>query len=484
MHQQPTIKEPPVSKNTVLSRPARAERVKNHERMYLLILSLDMSLLNFILYLTISYQIPFDQLSGALASQVIGLFSIANLLWLIVASFTDIYWIVDRIRLELKIKNLFNGSLMYFGILSAIYYYFFYESFEIHFVFPAFMIFTFWAIGLHYVVRSSFHRRAKEFKYAVIGGKPTNLRYLEKSFRAVYGEKSVCKGRFANNDILGVNRLGGYDTITDYVEGNQLDKLLYISSDLSNDEVRRLMFICRAKFIEFEIIPREVDLFEKGLHVEQLDHLPVFCRKKEPLYRLRNKLMKRSFDLIVSSLFLLVFFLPIFLVVAILIKLEDPTGPIFFKQKRTGYWNNSFNLLKFRSMKVNKDSDAKQATKGDMRITRIGAFLRKSNLDEIPQFINVFLGHMSLIGPRPHMLKHTEDYARLIEQFMIRHEVKPGITGWAQVSGWRGPTETVDKMEKRVEHDVHYIENWNIWFDFKILLMTVVNMIKGEENAH
>ncbi len=134
-------------------------------------------------------------------------------------------------------------------------------------------------------------------------------------------------------------------------------------------------------------------------------------------------------------------------------------------------------------MFVNQECNAKQATRGDLRITKIGAFLRKTSLDELPQFINVLMGDMSVVGPRPHMLKHTEDYAKLISSFMIRHEVKPGITGWAQVSGWRGPTEEVYKMAKRVEYDVDYIEGWNFWFDCKCILLTMTNAFRGDANA-
>lgn len=134
-------------------------------------------------------------------------------------------------------------------------------------------------------------------------------------------------------------------------------------------------------------------------------------------------------------------------------------------------------------MVVNQDCDSAQAVKGDHRITKVGAFLRKTSLDELPQFFNVLMGEMSIVGPRPHMIAHTESYSKMIESFMIRHKVKPGITGWAQVSGWRGPTEQIYQMAKRVEFDVNYIENWNIWFDCKCIILTIINMIKGEEEA-
>jgi putative colanic acid biosynthesis UDP-glucose lipid carrier transferase len=135
-------------------------------------------------------------------------------------------------------------------------------------------------------------------------------------------------------------------------------------------------------------------------------------------------------------------------------------------------------------MKVNKDADKVQATKGDSRITKIGAFMRKTNLDEMPQFLNVLIGDMSIVGPRPHMLKHTEMYSKLIDKYMVRHYAKPGITGWAQVTGYRGETKELSEMEGRIKQDVWYIENWTFWLDIRIIFKTVANMIKGEEKAY
>ena len=153
-------------------------------------------------------------------------------------------------------------------------------------------------------------------------------------------------------------------------------------------------------------------------------------------------------------------------------------------QKRTGKEGKEFTCIKFRTMTVNKDADEKQATKGDARVTKIGAFMRKTNLDETPQFLNVLIGDMSIVGPRPHMLKHTEIYSHLIDKYMVRHFAKPGITGWAQVTGFRGETKDLSEMEGRIKQDVWYIENWTFWLDLKIIFKTVANMIKGEEKAY
>ena len=159
-------------------------------------------------------------------------------------------------------------------------------------------------------------------------------------------------------------------------------------------------------------------------------------------------------------------------------------GPIFFKQNRNGLNDKEFYCYKFRSMKVNKEADTLQATKDDPRKTRWGNIMRKTNIDELPQFINVLLGDMSIVGPRPHMLKHTEEYSKLINKYMVRHFVKPGITGWSQVTGYRGETKELKDMEGRVIGDIWYIEHWSFWLDIYIIYKTVRNAIHGEKNAY
>ncbi|NQX39678.1 putative colanic acid biosysnthesis UDP-glucose lipid carrier transferase [Pedobacter steynii] len=213
------------------------------------------------------------------------------------------------------------------------------------------------------------------------------------------------------------------------------------------------------------------------------DEFPVISLRTEPLESVSNRFKKRAFDIIFSLgviIFLMSWLYPL---IAILIKLQSK-GPVLFKQQRSGRNDEPFWCYKFRSMKVNNDSDKKQATKDDNRITPIGKFLRKSSLDELPQFFNVLLGNMSVVGPRPHMLSHTEEYRAIINQFMVRHFLKPGITGWAQVNGFRGETKEDGAMQKRVQHDIWYLENWTAMLEVKIVFMTVINMIKGEDNAY
>lgn len=219
------------------------------------------------------------------------------------------------------------------------------------------------------------------------------------------------------------------------------------------------------------------------MHLEMLGNVPVLYIRQEPLAQPENRMLKRLFDIVFSLLFLCTLFPIIFIIIGTAIKISSP-GPIFFKQKRSGEEGKEFWCYKFRSMRVNKDSDKLQATKNDPRKTRLGNFMRKSNIDELPQFINVLLGDMSVVGPRPHMLKHTEEYSKLIDKYMVRHLVKPGITGWAQITGFRGETKELWQMEGRVERDIWYLEHWTFMLDLYIIYKTVKNAVKGEKEAY
>jgi putative colanic acid biosynthesis UDP-glucose lipid carrier transferase len=168
---------------------------------------------------------------------------------------------------------------------------------------------------------------------------------------------------------------------------------------------------------------------------------------------------------------------------AILIKLTS-RGPVFFAQLRSGRNNKSFYCYKFRTLRVNKEADSTQVTMNDTRITPLGRFLRKTNIDELPQFINVLMGDMSVVGPRPHMLRHTEDYSRLLNEYMVRHFVKPGVTGWAQVHGFRGEIRRKEQLRRRIEHDIWYLENWSLWLDLRIILLTIYVTVRGDKNAY
>lgn len=248
------------------------------------------------------------------------------------------------------------------------------------------------------------------------------------------------------------------------------------------DRMAMLGKYCDNHLVRFYYVP-SIDIFRNNATMEYVEGIPVIARREEPLSQPKNKIIKRAFDLIVSSLFLVLVFPWIYIIVGLMIKLKSP-GPIFFIQERTGIDGKVFNCFKFRTMKVNDQADTMQATENDPRKYPFGDFMRHTNIDELPQFINVFLGDMSIVGPRPHMLRHTEEYSSLINKFMVRHLAKPGITGLAQVSGFRGETRYIDQMEGRVKKDIEYIENWTLLLDLKIIWKTVTNMLGKEENAY
>jgi len=250
-----------------------------------------------------------------------------------------------------------------------------------------------------------------------------------------------------------------------------------------NKDIYNLMYQSEKECIRFKIVPNLSVFITREVHIEYFGQLPILSLRSEPLDDVGNRIKKRVLDIIVS-LFVLVFILSWLVpVLGILIFIESGF-PIFFKQLRTGKDKKPFYCLKFRSMKSNKDAHSKQATQNDERITKIGKLIRKTSLDEFPQFINVLRGEMSLVGPRPHMVKHTSDYSKLVDDYMVRQFIKPGITGWAQINGYRGEITNPEQIESRVNKDLWYLENWTLWLDIQILFLTLYQMFKGDKNAY
>lgn len=268
----------------------------------------------------------------------------------------------------------------------------------------------------------------------------------------------------------------------DFAKKNRINEFYLSLADNNETEINTLIEQAEKHCIRVNIVPPQ-NLENPGYQVKYISGVPVLKKYYEPLTRLRNQSAKRFFDILVSGfvvLFILSWLVPL---IGLLIKLESK-GPVFFRQERSGINNTSFVCLKFRSMRMNEHSDLKQATKNDMRITKIGAFLRKTSIDELPQFLNVFKGDMSIVGPRPHMLRHTEEYNEQVNNYMARLWLKPGLTGWAQANGYRGEIKNIELMKKRVEHDIWYMQNWTLMLDLKIMYLTFLNVIKGDVNAY
>jgi putative colanic acid biosynthesis UDP-glucose lipid carrier transferase len=275
---------------------------------------------------------------------------------------------------------------------------------------------------------------------------------------------------------------GKVDQIKEFVLLHKVDEIYCSLNEISNEQLKDLVEFTDEYRKTIKFIPDSKAIFSKNLKIDYYEFFPVLSLQRTLLHDPITKVFKRLFD-IIFSLFVLVFLLSWLVpILAILIKLES-RGPIFFKQGRPGIEEKEFFCFKFRSMKINKTTE-QEASKNDPRVTKIGRFIRKTSIDEMPQFLNVLMGDMSVVGPRPHLWSQNKAYGNKIKKYMVRHYVKPGITGLAQVRGFRGEIENDEDMINRIKYDVFYIENWSLILDIKIIAQTVINIFKGEEKAY
>ncbi len=277
---------------------------------------------------------------------------------------------------------------------------------------------------------------------------------------------------------------GSIDDAFDYFLQHNIDEIYCAISSISNEEGNRLIALAENNFRKIRFIPliKPEEQLQK-YSIEYFDNLPIMVMPELPLEKIANKFIKRLSDIVVSS-FVILFILSWLIPIISLMILIDSKGPIFYRQKRSGINNTIFWCWKFRSMYTSKNSEFIQATQNDSRITAIGAFLRKTNLDELPQFFNVLSGNMSIIGPRPHPIELDTQYLSSISMYKRRMSVKPGITGLAQVRGYRGETQESYMMKNRVKMDIFYFENWSVLFDIKIFIMTILYTFKGDSKAY
>lgn len=358
-------------------------------------------------------------------------------------------------------------------------------TFIVIFYLATVLCFSFWRVLVR-VALKMYRRKGYGAKNIIIVGAGKNGMEL---YRVIKNDLSYgfhVLGFFDDNEILrGVlpNYLGRIDDLKTYVLEHNVDEIYCTIPGTNSGRISGLLAFAEKNMIRFYIIPEFYRDVKKSMILDILESIPLLSIRNEPLQSAYNRILKRAFDVVFSILVLTTCFPLLYLIAGLLVKLSSP-GPVIFKQKRTGIYGKEFECYKFRTMKINDEADVVQAVKDDPRMTRIGSFLRQTNLDEFPQFINVLMGDMSVVGPRPHMLKHTEQYSLLIDKYMVRHLVKPGITGWAQIMGYRGETRTLEQMEGRVKCDVWYIENWSFFLDLKIIFVTIVNMFRGEKNAY
>lgn len=252
--------------------------------------------------------------------------------------------------------------------------------------------------------------------------------------------------------------------------------------DLKNNDIEKLIDFSDNNMINLKMVPDNKSSLFRNLAVEYYGYIPIISLRSIPLDNIINTRLKRTFDIFFSIMVILLILSWLTPLLGLLIKIES-RGPIFFRQNRPGMKEQDFLCYKFRSMMINKTTE-QEATRNDPRVTKIGRFIRKTSIDELPQFFNVLLGDMSVVGPRPHLWSQNKTYGTTVNKYMIRHHVRPGVTGLAQVKGYRGEIETDEDMVNRIKFDVFYIENWSFLMDFKIIFQTVVNIFKGEEKAY
>ena len=341
------------------------------------------------------------------------------------------------------------------------------------------LIIAFFKYGMFFLLKKYRGYFKGNTRNTVVLGASKQAILLEKFFKntphlGFLNKKTFCFKDRTNFDLK---------SIYSYIIEHKIDEIYCSTSELNKEDLLAIVNFADNNLKTVKFIPDNVEVLSKKLKHDFYGIIPILTFRTIPLHDPFSLLLKRGFDIFFSSLIILFVLSWLTPILAILIKLESK-GPVFFTQFRNGHNYKSFNCFKFRSMVINQKADLVQVTRGDNRVTIMGKFLRKTSLDEMPQFFNVFLGDMSVVGPRPHMLSHTEMYAKKIDKFMVRHFVKPGITGLAQVSGFRGEVETDNDIIGRVKHDVFYIEKWSFFLDMKIIIKTLFNFLKGEEKAY
>ena len=408
-----------------------------------------------------------------------------SLTWIVAGFLNKIYRLDSISIVQIISVNLFNAFLTH--VILMVLLFFSFTVFAIHlrtliWLYALSILFITGARIAYKLIRKYLEFSGFETRDVVIVGITGSGKALHDFFDKNPSNGYRFRGFFSNEDVPGYKHLtmGGLDNIKEYCVKNNIDEI-YFALPLSHQHLlRELARFADDQLIHFRISP-DFSHIVKGNTI-MMNDVPVLTTRRQPLGNLTNSYLKRTFDIAFSLLVICTVFPILFPVLALAIRL-DSEGPIFFKQLRPGKRNKLFECYKFRTMKVNNNTEL-QASKNDSRITRVGAFLRKTNMDELPQFFNVLFGNMSVVGPRPNLVCHLEEYSKKITDYKIRHFITPGITGYAQVNGLRGETREPGLMEKRVEYDVSYLENWSLVLDLKIIWLTVWNMVKGDKKAY
>ncbi len=450
------------------------------------LIGLDFIILNLIFLIS---GFLFEQKIGPISSRsYVEFWLVLNVFWFLLSFVTRTYSDNNIISFESFTKRTVQVYLLW--VIAILLYLFFLRKFEISRFF-IFLTFINFCIGLTFnrflYLGINYHFKSKDFIYKkiLIIGYNATAKKLESYFEEEGINTQLIGFTEDEDNVTELSKhpiLASINNTIQIAKQYEVEEIFSTITPEQNKYIYKLMSIAEKECIRFKIVP-DLSLFiNKPVYIDYIRDMPVLSLRSEPLDDVGNRIKKRALDMIISFLvvvFILSWLIPL---IGLLIYLESK-GPIIFSQLRTGKNNKSFRCYKFRSMRVNNEADSRQATKNDNRITRVGRFIRKTSIDEFPQFLNVLKGEMSLVGPRPHMVKHTVDYSKLVDQFMIRQFLKPGITGWAQINGYRGQITDDEQIKMRVISDLWYLENWTVWLDVRIIFLTIYKVFKGDEKA-
>ncbi len=408
-----------------------------------------------------------------------------SLFWVLISLFSNFY----KVYRFNKVYRVFSLLFIQFTLFTLVYFSYFGIFKEGEVVHNQFLVLTstigvisFFKLISFYALKR-YRLEGKNYRNVIVLGLDETSKKITDIFKNKTDLGYRFFGFFSDKESTHKKYLGKLEHSFNYILENGIDEIYCTLSVLEKEQVKEFTKFANKHDKIIKLIPDATELYSKSVGSEYYDNILILNVKKLPFETLENHFIKRVFDIIFSLLvivFIMTWLVPI---LWILVKIESK-GPLFFKQKREGLDGHQFACYKFRSMKLNSESDKIHATKNDERVTRIGSFLRKTSMDELPQFFNVLAGDMSVVGPRPHMSSLSFEYQKDIDNYIERHAVKPGITGLAQISGYRGEVKKKSDIKNRVRLDIFYIENWSFFLDLKIIIQTVLNVFKGEEKAY
>src|SRR6185312_13448693 len=416
------------------------------------------------------------------------LFLVGNIAWLMSAYSVRLYIENAQPDVYRFAKRTVKGFVI-FALVVLMFAFIYHHAYSRLFIFAGFSCFFIYLlfsrlllIGISYFSQGPYRITRR---IVVVGYNEVAKRFVERFsvIRKDFQVDGYFEDRQKITELSNLPIIGNIDECLDYAVNSNIHEIYSTIPPEKNASIYDMAKQAEKSLIRFKFIPDFSLYVNRNTYIEYLDDFPILSLRPEPLEDMGNSVKKRVFDVAFSLMVMTLFLSWLIPILALLIKLTS-RGPVFFKQMRSGKNNKQFTCYKLRTMTVNKEANIKQVTLHDARITKIGRILRKTNLDELPQFINVFLGDMSVLGPRPHMLVHTNMYSKIMGEYMIRHFLKPGITGWAQVNGYRGEIKDDEQLRKRIDHDIWYMENWSLWLDAKVVGRTVYGTLKGDKNAY